>query len=358
MTTKEVIVHLMRHEEAEHKPRVDGKRRYRNHIRDPDLTAKGRLDCQKFSQNFASESKYISHIWCSPMKRTINTALLSFKDAINRGVKVQAMDLLQNWDSSPNGIGMDRDDLLKQFGGQVDFDKVGEGWNNKSSGRWAEEYGGSIPALKLALRDLRSDIDMVEVVLISHGSILDTLTAHTGRGGWKYNTVRTFLIDDHGEPYQLLDKDALKNFRSNARDTHAIPTSDQHLSKKFEESKFAATANLKASQYSTNVQTVDINFLSKAMMESISTSTKEEILETAKHIEANSDALVKLVEVIGAATQEVETRSTNPSEKIPRTPENSKIPIANMAVKAFHSYSKACNEGTDEGEGDDRKVNG
>ena len=116
------------------------------------------------------------------MTRTIRTALLSFESAIDRGVKVQALDLLQNWDSSPNGIGMDKEYLHKHFGEQVDFDKVEEGWNDKSSGKWApKSQEGKIAALKLALNNLRSTTNIVEVVIVSHGSVLRELTNRGGK---------------------------------------------------------------------------------------------------------------------------------------------------------------------------------
>ncbi|TEY83173.1 hypothetical protein BOTCAL_0025g00340 [Botryotinia calthae] len=117
----DVIAHFMRHE----KPGL---------IRDPDLTAEGLPNC-KISPNTFSDSEHITHVWCSPMTRTIRTALFSFESAIARGVKVQALDTLQNWDSSPNGIGMNKEYLHKRFGQQVDFDKVEDGWNDKSSGK-------------------------------------------------------------------------------------------------------------------------------------------------------------------------------------------------------------------------------
>lgn len=117
------------------------------------------------------------------MTRTIRTVLLCFQSAIARGVKVEALDILQNWDTSPNGIGIDKEDLCKHFGEQVDFEKLAEGWNDKSSSKWApKSQKSNIPAIKLALNDLRSTTtNMIEVVIISHGSVLSELT--NGRKG-------------------------------------------------------------------------------------------------------------------------------------------------------------------------------
>lgn len=124
------------------------------------------------------------------MTRTIRTALLSFESAIARGVKVQALDLLQNWDSSPNGIGMDKEYLHKHFGEQVDFDKVEEEWNDKSSGKWApKSQEWKIAALKRALNNLRSTTNIVEIVIVSHGSVLRELTSQGGKLRPKSNQV-------------------------------------------------------------------------------------------------------------------------------------------------------------------------
>ncbi|TGO28221.1 hypothetical protein BPAE_0030g00060 [Botrytis paeoniae] len=219
-----VIAHFLRHEKGEHK--VQGFSTDQLFlIRDPDLTAEGRSDCQTFSKDF-SDSRHVTHIWCSPMTRTIRTAPLSFEDAIARGVKVQALDILQNWDTSPNGIGMDKEYLRKHFGEQVDFDKVEEGWNDKASGKWApksQKWNSS--ALKLALNDLQSTTTMVEVVIVSHGSVLRELT--NGRGGWRSGEVRSYLIDDKGEPCLSLDASGLEVHRSHSLNQHMIPKSDQ-----------------------------------------------------------------------------------------------------------------------------------
>ncbi|ESZ95815.1 hypothetical protein SBOR_3832 [Sclerotinia borealis F-4128] len=322
--SKEVIVHLMRHEQARHKAsymlREDGRS-----IRDPDLTINGRVDCRHFSQDICWLSQYISHIWCSPMKRTINTALLSFGDAIDRGVKVQTIDVLQNWDSSPNGIGMDKKDLQEHFGGKVNFDKVEEGWNQKSSGRWAREnMQWRIPALELALRDLRSVTDRVEVVIVSHGSVLNTLLDLDSR--WKSGKIRSYLIDD-GESYQRLDKNALKNYRRlHVTDELTKWTSNQDLSLKLGQSKFAAMLNSEVCKHS-GTMTIKIKRLNKAITEGTSMNAKGKILETVKQNETSSHALIKLfqeeipaAEAKGGCAQEIEARVTNASEFTLRTP--------------------------------------
>ncbi|KAF7863051.1 hypothetical protein EAF04_007134 [Stromatinia cepivora] len=322
-----VIVHLIRHEQSAHKARGFHES-LACFMCDPDLTAEGRLNCRRFSQKFSSDSKYITHIWCSPMKRTINTALLSFKDVIARGVKVQAMDVLQNWDASANGIGMDKDYLQKHFGAQVDFDKVEEGWNEKSFGKWAPgNQDWKIPALRMALKDLRSTTDIVEVVIVSHGSLLDDLTHLSGknRRSWR-GEVCSYLINDFGVPYQLLNKNALKHCRSHATDDKMISTSDHQLSNTndLEQSRLAVALNPRASNYCAKALEVTINPVNKAITENIPTAA--EILETAKQTENNLATLVRpfqeettAIRLKRVCPQEVEARPMHISNKRPRT---------------------------------------
>lgn len=222
------------------------------------------------------------------MKRTINTALLSFKDVIQRGVKVQAMDLLQNRDASANGIGMDKEDLQKLFGAQVGFEKVEEGWNEKSFGKWAPgNQDWKMPALKMALKDLRSTTNIAEVVIVSHGSLLDDLTRLRGgyRRSWR-GEVRSYLINDPGEPCQLLDKNALEQYRSLATDDQMIPKSDQDLTNTNdpEKSRLAVALNPPASKNSGEAL-VEIAPINKTIPQTIPTTVQ--ILETAKQTENN-----------------------------------------------------------------------
>ncbi|KAJ8060871.1 hypothetical protein OCU04_009952 [Sclerotinia nivalis] len=298
---------------------------------DPDLTSEGRSNCRRFSKKFSSKSNYITHIWCSPMKRTINTALLSFKDVIARGVKVQAMDVLQNWDASANGIGMDKDYLQEHFGGQVDFDKVEEGWNEKSFGKWApKNQDWKIPALKMALRDLRSTTNMAEVVIVSHGSVLDDLAHLRGRyrRSWR-GEICSYLINDLGEPCQLLDKYALEHYRSHVTDDQMIPKSDQDLSNTNdpEQSRLAVALNPSASKYSGNAL-VEINPVNKAITQNISTTV--EILETVKQTENNLATLAQpfqeettAIGVKRVYPQEFEAEPMHLSKKISRTAQRS-----------------------------------
>ncbi|KAM0133821.1 hypothetical protein ACHAO1_006087 [Botrytis cinerea] len=283
-----VIAHFVRHEKGAHKTQAFFTEQL-SLIRDPDLTAEGLSNCKVFSKNF-SDSGYVTHVWCSPMTRTIRTALLSFESAIDRGVKVQALDLLQNWDSSPNGIGMDKEYLHKHFGEQVDFDKVEEGWNDKSSGKWApKSQEWKIAALKLALNNLRSTTNIVEVVIVSHGSVLRELTNRGDRV--------------HSEPL----------------DPSILPE----------------TLTYKPSESSEKASAVKIKVVIKTIAKDVSKNAKEEILKASKRCETHEDVLFKLFQedfpptkVEGGNIEGVGSRPIILSKPGPMTTQASKIQTA------------------------------
>ncbi|TGO39042.1 hypothetical protein BHYA_0062g00340 [Botrytis hyacinthi] len=303
-------------------------------IRDPDLTAEGRSDCQIFSNNF-SDSRYVTHIWCSPMTRTIRTALLCFQSAIARGVKVEPLDILQNWDTSPNSIGMDKEDLYKHFGEQVDFEKLAEGWNDKSSSKWAPKNRNlNIAAIKLALNGLRSTTtNMIEVVIISHGSVLKEMT--NGKGGWRSGKVRSYLIGDTGETWLLLDKSDLEARRCYPLNQNMIPTLDRVQPEPLDPSILVDTLTHKHSESFEKAPEVKIKVVIQIVAKNTSKKTEEEILKTSKRYETRLDALFKLLQeelpptnVEGGGNEDVKARPIIGSKQRPITTQASKIPIA------------------------------
>ncbi|EMR83347.1 putative phosphoglycerate mutase family protein [Botrytis cinerea BcDW1] len=267
------------------------------------------------------------------MTRTIRTAILFFESAIDRGVKVQALDLLQNWDSSPNGIGMDKEYLHKHFGEQVDFDKVEEGWNDKSSGKWApKSQEGKIAALKLALNNLRSTTNIVEVVIVSHGSVLRELT---NRGGWRSGEVRSYLIDDKGKPHLSLDKSGLEFYRSHPLNQDMISKLDRVHSAPLDPSILAETSTYKPSESSEKASAVKIKVVIKTTAKDVSKNAKEEILKASKRCETHEDVLFKLFQedfpptkVKGGNIEGVGSRPIILSKPGPMTTQASKIQTA------------------------------
>ncbi|KAL2071119.1 hypothetical protein VTL71DRAFT_12354 [Oculimacula yallundae] len=181
-TKPQLIIHFMRHAEAEHKVYGD------NSIRDPELTEKGEKQCHFFERNLMfKEAIKITHILCSPMTRTIQTAeLVSL--ALPNTITVTALPELQNLDSGPNGQGLDLEELVEQYGpyedgfmveGDIDVSTFGrEGWNEKKEGIWSsKEVQWRVDHVKGFLKGMwaASDDKRMEVVVVSHGSFLKKL---------------------------------------------------------------------------------------------------------------------------------------------------------------------------------------
>ncbi|THV47592.1 hypothetical protein BGAL_0301g00120 [Botrytis galanthina] len=282
------------------------------------------------------------------MTRTIRTALLCFQSAIARGVKVEALDILQNWDTSPNGIGMDKEDLCKHFGEQVDFEKLAERWNDKSSSKWApNNQKSNIPAIKLALNDLRSTTtNTIEVVIISHGSVLSELT-NGRRGSWRSGEVRSYLIGDTGEPWLLLDKSNLEARRRHPLNQNAIPTLDRVQSKPLDPSIIVDTLTHKHSESFEKAPEVNIKVAIQIVAKNTSKKTEEEILKISKSYETRLDALFKLFQeelpptnVEGGGNEDVKVRPIIGSKQRPITTQASKIPIAIWRTKEHNTARK------------------
>lgn len=58
-------------------------------------------------------------------------------------LRIWALPELQNFDSTPNGIGKSGEELEQYADAilQLDVSQVCEGWNEKETGKWSEERG-------------------------------------------------------------------------------------------------------------------------------------------------------------------------------------------------------------------------
>lgn len=98
---------------------------------DPDITPEGEKQCEKLNETFPYHEK-IDLLVASPIRRTINTALIGFKSEVERGLKVIALPEAQETSDLPCDTGSSPATLRKEFEGKpVDLDLVLEGWNNK-----------------------------------------------------------------------------------------------------------------------------------------------------------------------------------------------------------------------------------
>ncbi|TGO09772.1 hypothetical protein BTUL_0155g00280 [Botrytis tulipae] len=192
-----VIFHFMRHGQAYSNIRELGTR---GQLRDPKLTFDGIRQCE-LVRTVLNSNRNIKQIYCSPMIRTIETALTTFRDVMKFSMekpatKIEAWDALREWGSIPCCTGTSVAKLQKKFGQQIDFDLIKPGWEVNR-----EIYGDRSRAAKvkeslfkiarnvqeLTRRGLISDVRdgdsstrgpsyvPYEIAIVSHGGFLETM---------------------------------------------------------------------------------------------------------------------------------------------------------------------------------------
>lgn len=116
---------------------------HRNWIHDALLTSKGKGQCRELRDNFPDHER-ISTVICSPLRRAVQTAAISFAPAINReGVQFIAHPLGQESNAHKCDIGHTRTDLEGQLPelladrdpafalSKFDLSLVEDGWTSK-----------------------------------------------------------------------------------------------------------------------------------------------------------------------------------------------------------------------------------
>ncbi|KAI9762427.1 MAG: hypothetical protein M4579_000403 [Chaenotheca gracillima] len=188
------IIHFVRHAQGHHNVKIA------NHqMHDPDLTALGEQQCRELAAKFPYMSN-INLVVASPLRRTVNTALISFKPQIeNKGLKVLGLPDLQEVADLPCDTGTDPDLLKIIFSHKpVDLGLVEEGWNSNQG-----KYGCTTEELMARAKRARQWLfarPEKEIVCVTHGSFLHYLTedwsdANRFRGtGWSNTEFRTFRI--------------------------------------------------------------------------------------------------------------------------------------------------------------------
>ncbi|KAK6337211.1 hypothetical protein TWF718_009993 [Orbilia javanica] len=189
------LVHLVRHAQGYHNVN------WQHHLRDPILTDLGHSQCQTLASTFPHHNS-ITHIICSPLKRTIQTTLESFSPTITRLVsensnfKIRADPYFQENGEWECDIGSTIPEVQKflstftdeakskenipngyEYHSRLDFSPV-----EKSAPEWPQKSGifaarnvekrGEYARKFLFENYTESD----EVVIVSHGGYLHVLT--------------------------------------------------------------------------------------------------------------------------------------------------------------------------------------
>lgn len=141
---------------------------------DPKLTPYGEEQCQQLSDHFPYHNS-VELLVASPLRRTIHTALLSFKSEVERGVPAIALPELQEISTVPADTGSDAEMLKQEMKDEpIDLGLVHEGWNSKL-GKWIPT-GEAIEARAREARQWLKARPEKEIVVVTHGGLLHYLT--------------------------------------------------------------------------------------------------------------------------------------------------------------------------------------
>ncbi|KAK3381122.1 histidine phosphatase superfamily [Podospora didyma] len=193
---------LVRHAEALHN--VD--RDYT--IPDPELSELGRRQCRDLKKNLMSKIPKeldVELIIVSPMKRTIETALLAFRGLIEKGVPIQAHAAWQENSAAACDTGSPILKLEAEFP-QVDFSHVDPVFPDKKSpagARYKYSRQAIIARGQFSLHDLY-DRPEKAIIVVSHSGFLRVGVT----GYWFFNAdYRIFEFEERQEgmtlPYKL-----------------------------------------------------------------------------------------------------------------------------------------------------------
>lgn len=183
-----ITVHLVRHAQGFHNLNVPNQQ-----IPDPYLTPLGKEQCAALRANFPHHDR-VTHLVASPMRRTLQTCQLSFRPAVDAGLKVVAQPLLQELSTLPSDTGSEPEVLAAEYA-WADVSGVPKGWNDKTSegSPWAprvEALEERARKARVWLRELgrrwkaEGRGDSADIVVVTHGGFLHFLTQD-----WEFNDV-------------------------------------------------------------------------------------------------------------------------------------------------------------------------
>lgn len=204
-------IHLVRHAQGHHNlPREEGGPDP-HMIPDPELTELGKQQCADLCASFPHHDK-ITHLVASPFRRTVYTALLSFKPEVDAGKAVKALPEIQEISSLPCDTGSPPDALAAEFdSSQLDLALVKDGWNDKAPGSpfapQISKLQARSRAARVWLRDLAAQAGGdPHIAVVTHGGILHFLTqdwdgmSKEAGTGWKNTEWRSYeFVDASGQ---------------------------------------------------------------------------------------------------------------------------------------------------------------
>lgn len=170
-------VHIVRHAQGYHQLPLGHPDT--SHL-DPELTPYGLKQAAHFSQNFQLHGK-IDLLCTSPMKRTIRTALVAFKQDVDNGHRIVLLPDAQEATDVPSDTGSKIEELQRVFGDVIDTTHLHTDWYLKRGVNATDTV--TLRARAARLRTwLRKQLAN-EIVLVTHGFFAHFLTGNIDEAG-------------------------------------------------------------------------------------------------------------------------------------------------------------------------------
>ncbi|KAI0805163.1 phosphoglycerate mutase-like protein [Xylaria sp. FL0064] len=167
------LIHVIRHAQALHNVHQDFS------IHDPLLTELGHEQC-RVAKTQLGNLRQIEMIFCSPLRRTIQTALALFPEYAEANKRIVLMPDLQEVGSTPSDTGSSREYLESKYGRVLDYSLLTSDWTDKSddSNYSPQSAGKRAARTRLFIQAIAQKYadKEVNIVVVSHGNYLRLLT--------------------------------------------------------------------------------------------------------------------------------------------------------------------------------------
>ncbi|KAI1503346.1 histidine phosphatase superfamily [Biscogniauxia marginata] len=195
-------IHIMRHAEGWHNIGMTD-------TRDPTLTPHGRLQCAVFNTSFPLMNE-VTHLVASPMRRTIDTCILSFTPASDR-LKIILLSELQEAGNRRSSEGSSIGRIQLRYGARVDTSLIDQYWLIKNK---YTKWDTTVPKVEARAREARVFLrklaaeagdDNAHIVVVTHSVFAHWLTedfAGTEAAGydWANMEYRSYqFVDLNGQ---------------------------------------------------------------------------------------------------------------------------------------------------------------
>ncbi|KAI2617352.1 histidine phosphatase superfamily [Hypoxylon sp. NC1633] len=194
-----------------------------SHIPDPSLTECGLEQCVSLYTYYPFAGK-VSRIISSPLRRTIETAILGVKPMVRDDIKIELMPELQEVNASPSSTGSPVEDLSRCYGKVVDLTTLGDFWYRKGPETPFAPDPEKVEARALVARRKIRDVARsavasgnpdTHIAVVTHGEFAHWLTddfvgvSERHNSGWanlEFRSYKFITLDESDRQARLVEK--------------------------------------------------------------------------------------------------------------------------------------------------------